>query len=188
VVAAVVGEPVAWKCPWEPRRRARSACGRFGRPDLNTDAQKTRSQRLREFARRYRRRYLFGQSTCTYCGMPSDTWDHVPAVSVAYDVTCEWLERNGYGLWLVPACRQCNGRLGSRRLFTVEERAKVIWRGLHRDLEAITSAEWTTEELSELGPRLGAYVRAGADHVLVLKHRIAWADGVSTMTRDRETA
>ena len=169
--------------PLQATETAQERTERKGRTRLKANAQLIRRKRLQHLSRCYKRRAMFAPHVCTYCGVPADTFDHVPPVTVAYELTREWLDKNGYGLWLVPACRQCNTRLGAKRVLTVEHRAKAIWNRLHRDLEKVRSAEWTMEELMELGPRLGAYVRAGADQVLLLKHRIAWAEGVAKMSQ-----
>ena len=47
---------------------------------------------------------------CQYCGIPADTYDHVPALSKVYSLGVSEFEKKKIRLWIVPACNECNSK------------------------------------------------------------------------------
>ena len=90
---------------------------------------------------------------CTYCGEIATTMDHV--------VPWSWNHSNSRkrsGEWahdqdLTPACLDCNLRLGSVPLFTIKDRAWDLAEKIRKLLKKATKAQWTLDELNELGTR-----------------------------------
>ena len=94
----------------------------------------------------------FRETSCTYCGEPSDSMDHVVPVSV--DETsrknAKWSRKH-----VVPCCRECNNLLGSVYLLTVWERAGFIEGKLsNRYKKVLNCPAWDPEDLEELSYKL----------------------------------
>ncbi len=67
------------------------------------------------------------RGVCVYCGQYAQTVDHVPAVSIAADMSFELLKQLGPKLF--PACQHCNNTLGdSHELLLVDRRDLVARR------------------------------------------------------------
>lgn len=91
--------------------------------------------------------------SCVYCGAPASTWDHVPPLDAA--------DRLGSNRFLklvrYRACGQCDGWLGNRPFYDLENRRKWVKRKLQVLVEkSKKSARWTDEEISQLGPVLAS--------------------------------
>lgn len=91
----------------------------------------------------FERRIMFA---CIYCGSTiSKTRDHVISVS--------W---RGYGRFYdkgttVPCCRECNGLLSDKPLFSISSRAEYLITALKRKYKKILRVpSWTKTELKEM--------------------------------------
>lgn len=87
-------------------------------------------------------------SVCAYCGLPSDTKDHViPQSEKAY---------NPYDKdHTVPCCRECNSTLGAKPFYSVAERASYLRRVYEKKYEKILKIPtWEPHEIEELSGRL----------------------------------
>lgn len=91
---------------------------------------------------------------CVYCGWDADSIDHL--------LPRPWTGETGRRLSpKVPACKDCNARIGGRHAPTIEERRSLVWDSLerkHRKLLAATT--WHDDELKRLGPHLRASIEA----------------------------
>lgn len=116
------------------------------------------------------RLYPGSGESCVYCGIPADTYDHVPALSVVQASP----DRDSLSCYLVPACRECNSLLGTQGL-TVLERRSIVKRKLkNRYRPFLKCAKWTRDELDDLGPGLRNLVESGADIGEWMRRRLAW--------------
>jgi hypothetical protein len=112
---------------------------------------------------------------CHYCGIPADTYDHVPSLSKVHALGLECFEKEGVRLWIVPACRECNSILSADNCDTVGERKKLIKKKLaSRYSRYLKSAKWTPKELDELGYNLRQAIEQGADIKEWVRRRIDW--------------
>lgn len=94
------------------------------------------------------------EHACTYCGVPGDSVDHVPATSVR-----PYLREHAPGVYpelQVPCCRECNSLLGARG-FKLSDRRELVRRALERKYAyVLRMPNWTAEDRAEMGPSLTA--------------------------------
>lgn len=68
--------------------------------------------------------------TCVYCEALADTMDHVPPLAIVEALEgCEDAYRDvirNSDMVVVPACRDCNGKLGSHMRMTVAESKALL--------------------------------------------------------------
>jgi len=110
------------------------------------------------------------QGTCFYCGMPADTVDHVPPVSLVDSLV--GLERL-LPRWVVPACHECNSTLGDEPLFKLSERAAFLiekYEKLYHNY--LSCGDFSDDELSELGPILRSQVENAVAVKRVITRRL----------------
>ncbi len=116
----------------------------------------------RELKKRYHFLYQsIGRSgdPCWYCGLPGESEDHVPPLSVVADLGTDYLRKNGYSLYTLRCCTECNSVLGNRFLLTPEARSKALlsrYKKTYFDL--IDRPKWTLSEIDELSGWLQKYV------------------------------
>ena len=58
-----------------------------------------------------------------------------------------------------PACFECNSILGDSLLRTIHRRKAFVLERLRRKYGGSRAAEWTDEEIDQLGPALGEYIK-----------------------------
>lgn len=111
---------------------------------------------------------------CLYCGVPSDTWDHVPALIAAEHM--KDLEIDIGDLRKFPACNQCNSFLGSVRIDSVPERRSIVLKVLRRKYaKHLAMPDWSEEELAELSDEFADDVRRHSRFASFIRQRTAWA-------------
>lgn len=102
---------------------------------------------------------IFMSYDCTYCGAPADTVDHVTPIS--YNYTARSKNAKHMGGERVPCCRECNGLLGAKALFSVPERAQEVAECLERRYrKEINAPIWEEKDLIKLGDSLQKQIRA----------------------------
>jgi hypothetical protein len=136
------------------------------------------SRKRREAAMAYYRLHPWApRDICYYCGSLPDTLDHVPPINWVIAMGALALQEAGAPFLKVPACKQCNSILGSKRYFTCAQRKAYIASALREKYRALRSiTEWSEEELEQLDGNLETFVRAHADWRLVIERRIAFAE------------
>jgi hypothetical protein len=110
---------------------------------------------------------------CTYCGLPSDSIDHIPPQAMRAMIQ----DLGAYkGVWReVPACRWCNSHLADLALLTVEDRRQYIKKVLRKKFKKLLSLpDWTDAALAELGPSLRCFVIDSIHKAQIVKERLAW--------------
>ena len=112
---------------------------------------------------------MFGLYTCTYCGAPADSRDHV--IPKSYSGIGSKSHKH-----TVPCCQHCNKILGNIALHTVHERAWYIGKRLFEKSEKIKIGERDELELKDLSERLREYVVVAAKEKKEMLKRIEWAD------------
>ena len=136
---------------------------------------KAANERRKVFKTHYKHYHI--DSKCYYCGDPSQTIDHVPAVTVAYSIGLDELERRKINLYKVRACKQCNSILGSKELLTLDDRARFVYERLQKLYKRLLKAqEWDSEEILELGPVLRSYVLSHHDAKNWVEHRLQYME------------
>lgn len=130
----------------------------------NTLFSPTRSWQLfckdacREEAQREKRSTEY---SCEYCGLVSDSIDHVPPRSVRSTLIDLGLASK-YPFVEVRACRECNSLLGSRPLWTIFLRRKFIFETLKKRYKIyLEMPDWSDSELEALGYTLKESVLNG---------------------------
>lgn len=113
---------------------------------------------LARYSHRYRIVEPFGPYCCGYCGDNADTIDHVPPLA-----SLDAFEASGQRpeCIAIPACRDCNTRLGKIPAPTLPRRRKILLTKLQRKYKSILrKVVWDEEELQELGNNLKSYIEA----------------------------
>jgi hypothetical protein len=118
---------------------------------------------------------------CTYCGILSDTVDHIPPTSIRPMLVDLGLSAQ-YPFIVVRACRECNCALGDRALWTVEQRKEYIARWLRRRYRRyLAIPEWSQEALQALEYPLREMTIHGLAVKSLVLARIARAEGKETI-------
>ena len=113
---------------------------------------------------------------CVYCGMPSDSIDHVPPQS-ARQAVIDLGHQKRFPFVEVECCRECNSLLGAR-FWTVRDRRRYIRDKLaNRYSSHLNMPDWSRDEIAALGHNL--QVRIEHDLVIrdIVRQRIAFAAG-----------
>jgi hypothetical protein len=111
---------------------------------------------------------------CFYCGVPADTIDHSPPRAARASILDAGLQKR-YPFEEVDCCRECNGLLGYRGLWTLPLRKKFIRRILRWKYRRLLAQPiWTETQLSELGYSLRTFVEHRARQKEILLQRLKW--------------
>jgi hypothetical protein len=128
-----------------------------------------------KYSRLYRAFPYSPAGVCFYCGMPSDSIDHVPAYHWLDDLGADYFASNGIDLFRVHACRECNSMLGTDGIFCPLERRKSIQDELRKKYRrALKSVRWSLDELEELGDGLRKYVKNSDDFRMLMRKRVSY--------------
>ena len=103
---------------------------------------------------------------CVYCGWDADTVDHV--------LPRAWSGEAGRAaVPTVPACRDCNSRLGNRHAPTIGERRRLVWESLERKHRKLLRCPgWTDDEIDEFGPRMRAEMESREAKRRMVRYRL----------------
>ena len=113
---------------------------------------------------------------CIYCGIPSDSIDHIPPRHMRDQLL-------GVGLVAmherevleVASCRECNSALGARPLITITERRAYIKTYLRKRYQkALRIKDWREDELALFGEDLRKMIVRGLALKQLTRERIAW--------------
>lgn len=120
-------------------------------------------------------------TVCVYCGVASDSIDHVvPQHLLARAGELE-LDLSGImrmAQWTVPSCRECNAILGGRLYATLAERRKAAHDGLRRKYATyLRTPDWDEDELAEMGESMRQFIRAGMGIRNWVRARLRWTGG-----------
>lgn len=116
--------------------------------------------------------HIDNDGVCIYCGDVADVDDHVPPITRVDDYRAFGLNQEYY--LVVPCCSHCNGLLGSSLQRTLLERIYVLNDKL-RDRLRKDGADWTPEQLDELGGWLHEYISSGIEHHSHLRNRFNYS-------------
>jgi hypothetical protein len=129
----------------------------------------------REHMRRVHHLYQFvdNDGLCVYCGEIATQRDHFTPVSVM--AVFERLRNVADGGFLLPCCGSCN-RIASNKLFkTVGTKRRYIQqRLLEKYGDILRNAEWSDEDLDELGYTLRSHIEKHLKVRETIRRRIAW--------------
>ena len=113
-------------------------------------------------------------NACVYCGWLADSIDHAPPVTWAFSLGSEYFYKRKIELVKVPACRECNIELASKKLFTVKERTVYLAeRYRHKYVSLLYGRPWSARELDELTGNLKRDLTTWAQLQHVIHRRIA---------------
>lgn len=119
---------------------------------------------------------------CAYCGDPAETIDHtVPRSHLGRNPRSAMRHR----FIKVQACGDCNGLLGDRVDSTFSDRKRRLLRRIvTRGIRLLNTADWTAEEIAEVGPGLRPYIQIANVAAEALRSRVirlqdpTWPPGV----------
>lgn len=132
---------------------------------------KEREHLMRVHGHKYKRHFITEGYYCFYCGQSADTLDHVPPLSLMDIYTQETRKKKRIPATLVPCCSECNSALSNRNLPTVMDRLMYL-ESYYEAYFKKQKAQWTEEEIEELGSSLREYVRHKQDKLNVYKDKI----------------
>jgi 5-methylcytosine-specific restriction endonuclease McrA len=105
---------------------------------------------------------------CTYCGMPSGTRDHLIPRAISGETGRSLIA-------VVPACADCNSRIGDSYAVSVTERRAIAHAALRRKHRRVLSVPDKTEaDLAELGPSLRSVAVKNNNTRAWIRDRLAW--------------
>lgn len=114
---------------------------------------------------------------CTYCGLPSALYDHVPPLR-----WCEAQDRDTLDvtdLRRVPCCVECNTMLGGQVLPTLRQRRSYLLRRYRTRYAAyLRIPSWDADELAELSPTMADDIIRSARFAHGVKERMRWLRGL----------
>lgn len=103
---------------------------------------------------------------CVYCGWDADTVDHVLPRAWSGDAGRAVVPK-------VPACKDCNVRIGNRHAPTLGERRQMVWESLERKhRKLLRCAGWSDDEMADFGPRLRAEMEAREAKRRMVRYRL----------------
>jgi len=110
---------------------------------------------------------------CWYCGIPSDTIDHIPPIRIRDFLVERKITKYPFvELW---ACRECNGMLAARPIWDVHRRKAFIKKALRQKYRRyLATPAWTDAEIGRLGPGLQPYVLYGLAIQQQTEDRLKW--------------
>jgi hypothetical protein len=112
--------------------------------------------------------------SCHYCGLVSDTIDHVPPRSVRPSIAL-LPNANAFPFVEVHACRECNCALGRLALWTLAERKRYMKKWIRRRYKRVLKMpNWSSVELEELAPHMREHVVNGLAVRDITRQRLAW--------------
>jgi len=110
---------------------------------------------------------------CTYCGIPSETLDHIPPISHVQYFSDK--AKDTFSFFKIPSCLECNSALNSLTLYTVAERKHYIKKHITKKYKkALRVPYWDEEELKELHPTMREEIRKANKQSSWVKERITW--------------
>lgn len=110
---------------------------------------------------------------CTYCGQPSDTYDHVPPLHLVERMSER--EKINNILKKFPACRECNSCLGGLILNTLKERRRRVKQYLRKKYyKFLKMPKWDEDELQELEPKMAEDIRRASRFAEFIKQRVGF--------------
>jgi hypothetical protein len=113
---------------------------------------------------------------CCYCGMPSDSIDHIPPRAARPRIIEAGLASR-YVFIEVDACRECNSLLGARTLWTLRSRKTFIRKALSRRYaKFLRIPDWDSSELASFSQRsmLRGYIERGLIVRDIVRQRLKW--------------
>lgn len=113
-------------------------------------------------------------SSCVYCGNIANERDHIPPLSWIAALGQEYFESRRLMTVWVPACKECNASLGSKKLFTIKERTVFLLGYYLKKYEKLMRAEvWEDYEIDRLNGRLKQTIERFSILQIALDRRIA---------------
>lgn len=130
---------------------------------------------MKLYDHRYEKQGHIG-APCTYCGLESSEWDHVPPLHYVSRIADHDIDNLDEVLRKLPSCRECNSILGGTLLTTIPERRGYLKEKLRRKYRSHAAMpEWSEEELEELSTDdARRYMRQHDQFAHVLKQRLGY--------------
>lgn len=137
-----------------------------------------RIARLKLVGGLYRYHAPYGDDVCVYCGEYATTHDHVTPtgyVASLHDDIDTLRRKLGNGLITVPACKDCNTRLGTFIGHSVSHKREELKRRLRRKFSRLLgSYDWSDKEVEGLGRSLQSFVLAQESKRRLVERRLSF--------------
>lgn len=110
---------------------------------------------------------------CVYCGIPAESLDHVPPLSLTNMLNDRAKEKLDF--LKLPSCGECNSVLNDSPILSVSERrGKVRAHYKKKYRSALNMPKWDEDELAELDPCMADEIRQASKRAEWVKARITW--------------
>lgn len=110
----------------------------------------------------------YPEGVCTYCGDPAGTRDHLMPRGYTGNTVRQVIA-------VVPACGNCNSRIGDTFAVSVSERREVAQASIHKSYKRLLAVpDKTPEDLRTLGPTLRTVARQNNLKREWLRGRLSW--------------
>jgi len=111
--------------------------------------------------------------SCTYCGIPAETLDHIPPISAVYFLSER--AKEDFNFYKVPSCSECNSALNNTSLLSVAERHSYIRKFLKKKYKrGLRIPYWDEDELKELHSTMREEIKKANEQASWCKERITW--------------
>jgi hypothetical protein len=143
--------------------------------------------RTRTYDRRYtpcwdkRGEYVVGgevveAAPCAYCGEHSEHEEHLVPYSFMDKRNSANSPQDGWWTWIVPSCPECNYIAANQVFGSAQEKRAYIQEVLRaRYSDAFVQEPWTHEDLEDLGPGLGQFVRSSQARNEIARERVDYS-------------
>ena len=123
------------------------------------------------------------EEDCFYCGDKGTDWDHTIPHSFARSVGVQ----RTWSKDVVRACGDCNGLLSNLVHGSMYERLTYLCQRVkQRNKKLLKSADWTDEELVDMGEGLRGEILAKRRDKVVARHRIFTLERNAVLARSFE--
>jgi hypothetical protein len=119
---------------------------------------------------------------CSYCGVESSGWDHVPPLREIDGMRDAGVDFFIYDLRKIPCCRECNAMLGDTHLHNIRDRRRYILKRLmKRYAKFLRIPHWDESELVDASRQFKEDTLRCAKYAEWIRQRVSWArtNGVS---------
>lgn len=139
-----------------------------------TGCRALRNMRVSQYDHLYTRKGSLGDP-CIYCGVESNTWDHVPPLHVVDLLKSTSALEEFEKLEKFPCCNECNSVLGPENIINVQKRrAFVISKYRKKYKKWLKIPKWDDEDFEDMNPQFVEFIKKSSEYAEWIKKRISF--------------
>ena len=120
----------------------------------------------------YKRKGKIGDP-CTYCGLESCGYDHIPPLSYFCNLTIEEISKEK--CIMVPCCRECNTALTNKVFRRIVDRRRIVKEFLRKKYRKyINMPHWDEDELADMDKSFADEIRRISKFASYIRKRIMY--------------